>query len=65
MIDKEDFAAQSYMKQGRVLAQQLLQQKPEDYDALLAVGVENYLTGIRLAPVRWRLRLGVVKPVHR
>jgi hypothetical protein len=62
MIDKEDLAALSYMKQGRILAQQLLQQKPDAYDALLAVGVENYLTGIKPAPVRWMLRLGGVKP---
>ena len=62
MIDKEDLAALSYMKQGRILAQQLLQQKPDAYDALLAVGVENYLTGIKPAPVRWVLRLGGIKP---
>jgi hypothetical protein len=62
MIDKEDFAALSYMKQGRILAQQLLQQKPDDYDAFLAVGVENYMTGIKPAPVRWMLRMGGIKP---
>lgn len=58
MIDKQDFAALHYMKQGRVLAQQLLKQKPDAYDALLAVGVENYMTGIKPAPVRWMLNLG-------
>jgi hypothetical protein len=62
MIDREDLAALSYMKQGRILAQQLLQQKPDAYDALLAVGVENYLTGIKPAPVRWMLRLGGIQP---
>ncbi len=62
LIDKEDLAALSYMKQGRILAQQLLQQKPDAYDALLAVGVENYLTGIKPVPVRWILRLGGIKP---
>jgi hypothetical protein len=62
LIDKEDLAALSYMKQGRILAQQLLQQKPDAYDALLAVGVENYLTGIKPAPVRWVLRLGGIRP---
>jgi hypothetical protein len=62
LIDKEDLAALSYMKQGRILAQQLLQQKPDDYDALLAVGVENYMTGIKPAPVRWMLRLGGLQP---
>lgn len=62
LIDKDDLAALSYMKQGRILAQQLLQKKPDAYDALLAVGVENYLTGIKPAPIRWVLRLGGIKP---
>ena len=62
MIDKEDFAALHYMKQGRILAQQLLKQKPDEYDALLAVGVENYMTGIKPAPVRWMLSLGGIDP---
>jgi hypothetical protein len=62
MIDKQDFAALRYMKQGRILAQQLLKQKPDEYDALLAVGVENYLTGIKPAPVRWMLSLGGIDP---
>jgi hypothetical protein len=62
MIDKQDFAALRYMKQGRILAQQLLKQKPDAYDALLAVGVENYLTGIKPAPVRWMLSLGGIDP---
>jgi hypothetical protein len=62
LIDKEDFAALHYMKQGRILAQQLLKQRPDDYDALLAVGVENYLTGIKPAPVRWMLSLGGIDP---
>jgi len=62
MIEKKDFAALSYMKQGRILAQQLMQQKPDAYDALLAIGIENYLTGIKPVPVQWMLRLGGIKP---
>jgi hypothetical protein len=62
LIDKQDFAALHYMKQGRILAQQLLKQKPDDYDAMMAVGVENYLTGIKPAPVRWMLSLGGIDP---
>jgi hypothetical protein len=62
LIDKQDFVALRYMKQSRILAQQLLKQKPDDYDALLAVGVENYLTGIKPAPVRWMLSLGGIDP---
>ena len=62
LIEKEDFAALHYMKQGRILAQQLLKEKPDEYDALLAVGVENYLTGIKPAPVRWMLSMGGIDP---
>jgi hypothetical protein len=62
LIDKQDFAALRYMKQGRILAQQLLKQKPDEYDAMLALGVENYLTGIKPAPVRWMLSLGGIDP---
>ena len=62
MIEKKDLAALRYMKEGRILAQQLLKQKPDEYDALLAVGVENYLTGIKPAPVRWMLSLGGIDP---
>jgi hypothetical protein len=62
LIDKQDFAALRYIKQGRILAQQLLRQKPDEYDAMLAVGVENYLTGIKPAPVRWMLSLGGIDP---
>ena len=62
LIDKQDFAALRYMKQSRILAQQLLRQKPDEYDALLAVGIENYLTGIKPAPMRWMLSLGGIDP---
>src|SRR3984885_13292725 len=62
LIEKKDLAALRYMKEGRILAQQLLKQKPDEYDALLAVGVENYLTGIKPAPVRWMLSLGGIDP---
>jgi hypothetical protein len=62
LIDREDLAALRYMKQGRMLAQQLLKENPDNYDALLAVGVENYLTGIKPAPVRWMLSLGGIDP---
>jgi hypothetical protein len=62
LIEKKDLAALRYMKQGRILAQQLLKQKPDEYDALLAVGVENYMTGIKPAPVRWMLSLGGIDP---
>jgi len=58
LIEKRDLAALSYTKQGRQDADILLQQKPDAYDAYIALGVENYLTGIKPAPVRWILQLG-------
>lgn len=61
LIEKHDLAAIRFTKQGRTLAEQLLRQKPDDYDAWLAVGVENYLTGIKPAPMRWLLQMGGVE----
>ncbi len=61
LIEKRDFAAINYTKQSRQLAEQLLKEKPDEYDAYLAVGVENYLTGIKPAPVRWLLQMGGVE----
>ena len=58
LIDRRDLAALSYTKQGRIEADKLLKEKPDDYDAYIALGVENYLTGIKPAPVRWFLQLG-------
>lgn len=61
LIEKRGFAAIRYTKQGRQLAEILLKQKPDAYDAYLAVGIENYLTGIKPAPVRWLLSAGGVE----
>lgn len=58
LIEKRDIAALGYTKQGRQDADILLQQKPDAYDAYIALGVENYLTGIKPAPVRWILQMG-------
>src|SRR5205085_7720869 len=43
------------MKTGRTLAMGLLSKGANCYDAYLAVGVENYMLGIKPAPVRWVL----------
>jgi hypothetical protein len=61
LVEKRDLAAIRYTKQGRQLAEVLLKQKPDDYDAYLAVGVENYLSGIKPAPIRWILSAGGVE----
>ncbi|HZD51344.1 MAG TPA: hypothetical protein VE178_21575 [Silvibacterium sp.] len=58
LIEKRDLAALSYTKQGRESADQLLKEDPNAYDAYIALGVENYLTGIKAAPIRWFLQLG-------
>ncbi len=57
LIEKRYLAGLGYMKQGRIVAQQLLSQDPSCYDAYLAVGVENYLLSLKPAPLRWLLRL--------
>jgi hypothetical protein len=56
MIEKRDFAALSYVKAGRTIAEKLLAVNPSYYDAYLAVGVENYLLSLKPAPMRWFLR---------
>lgn len=58
LIEKRYLAGLGYMKQGRVVAEQLLAREPGYYDAYLAIGVENYLLSQKPAPVRWLLRLG-------
>ena len=58
LIERRDLAALSYTKQGRQDADRLLREKPDEYDAYIALGVENYLTGIKPAPVRWILQIG-------
>jgi tetratricopeptide (TPR) repeat protein len=61
LIEKRDLAAIRYTKQGTALAEQLLKQDPNAYDAYLAVGVENYLSGIKPAPMRWLMAAGGVE----
>jgi len=57
MIEKRNLEALHYAKEGGLLAEKLLAVSPDCYDAYLAVGVENYLLGLRPAPERWMLRL--------
>jgi hypothetical protein len=58
LIEKKNLAGLSYMKNSRAMAEKLLSSDPTCYDAYLAVGVENYLLSLSVAPVRWILRLG-------
>jgi len=57
LIQNRGWASLSYMKNAGVLAESLLAIDPERYDAYLAVGVENYMLGLRPTPVRWFLQL--------
>jgi hypothetical protein len=57
LIEKRDFAALGYTKQGRVFADRLMAVNPQAYDAYLGPGVENYLLSLKPAPLRVLLRL--------
>jgi hypothetical protein len=57
LIEKRYLASLGYMKSAGILAEKLLAINPSYYDAYLAVGVENYILGLKPAPVRWLLRM--------
>lgn len=57
MVEKRNMAAVSTSKKASELAERLLRAAPASYDAYLAIGIENYLLGLKPAPVRWFLRL--------
>lgn len=56
LIEKRYLASLGYTKSARILAEELLAIDPSYYDAYLAVGVENYILGLKPA-VRWLLRV--------
>jgi hypothetical protein len=58
LIEKRNLAGLSYLKQARLAAESLLKTNSSCFDAYLAIGVENYLLGLRAAPLRWILQLG-------
>ena len=53
LIEKKDYKALTFVKQGRILAENLLSVDPNCYDAYIAIGVENYLLSLKPAPIRW------------
>ncbi len=57
LIEKRYLASLAYIKQAGILGEKLLSLHPSYYDGYLALGIENYLLGLRPAPVRWVLRL--------
>jgi len=58
LIEKRYMASLREAKNARVLAEELLARDPKFYDAYLAIGTENYLLGLKPAPLRWMLRIG-------
>jgi len=57
LVEKRDLASLAYTKRAGLMAEKLLAADPTCYDAYLAIGVENYILGLKPAPVRWLLRL--------
>jgi hypothetical protein len=57
LIARQTRAGLNFLKSSRSLAEKLLAIDPDCHDAYLALGIENYLLGLRSAPTRWFLRL--------
>ncbi len=57
LIERKDMTGFEFTKNGSVYAHKLLQIDPHAYDAYLAVGMENYILGLKPAPVRWLLHM--------
>ena len=61
LVDKNNSSALDYLKSSRSAAEKLLNIDPTYYDANLAIGIENYILGLRSAPVRFILRISGAK----
>ena len=57
LVEKHYAAALKEIKTARMLAQQLLVNHPDNYDAWIAVGLENYILSIKAAAIRWVVRM--------
>jgi hypothetical protein len=57
LIEKRKARALDFLKSSRTTAERLVRIDPDYHDAYLAIGIENYLLGLRAAPTRWVLRL--------
>ena len=57
LIEKKMLTPLGYTKQSREYAERLLSAQPNNYDAYLAPGIENYILSLKIAPVRFLLRL--------
>jgi hypothetical protein len=61
LVEHRDFDALRLCDIGNDGAYKLLSTSPQFLDAYLATGIQEYLVGLRLAPIRWMLRLGGIK----
>jgi hypothetical protein len=57
LLERRDLAGFQFTKSGSAFAHRLLAVDPHAYDAYLAVGMENYILGLKPAPVRWLLQM--------
>jgi len=57
LLEKRKMAALDFLKSSRCTAEKLIAIDPSYADAYLAIGLENYVLGIRSAPSRFMLRL--------
>lgn len=57
LIAKQQTKSLAEIKLGTSYADRLLKVRPDDYDAYLASGAQNYLLSQKAAPVRWLLRM--------
>ena len=58
LIEKRYSASLQEMKTARTMAERLVASDPKYYDAWVAVGVENYMLGVKPLVMRWFLKLG-------
>jgi hypothetical protein len=58
LIERHYAASFREIKLAHTLAEQLLTQHPDYYDAWLVIGLENYVLSMKSTPMRWLLRLG-------
>jgi hypothetical protein len=57
LVEKKKGDALDFLKSSRSNAEKLIGIDPNYHDAYLAIGIENYVLGLRAAPTRWVLRL--------
>jgi hypothetical protein len=57
LLERKDITGFEYTKTASLYAHRLLALQPHAYDAYLAVGLENYILGLKPAPVRWLLQM--------